>query len=90
MKREALVPVDDEILTLVGEQKQRVLQRLPAGAPLLFPTADGNLNRAPAHRQPSRLPRRHLPLSWKTATSATAGQPVHLTPHQWRHTLGTS
>jgi integrase len=44
MKREALVPVDDELFALIGEQKQRVLQRFPAGVRLLFPRQNGNLN----------------------------------------------
>jgi len=88
MKREALVPIDDELFALIGEQKQRVLQRFPAGAPVLFPRQNSNLNG-------------RRPISGRTYRGALYrrledcdirdehGQPVHLTPHQWRHTLGT-
>lgn len=44
MKREALVPIDDELLALISEQKRRMLKRFPAGTPLLFPRQNGNLN----------------------------------------------
>ena len=88
MKREALVPIDDELFRLIGEQKQRVLQRFPAGAPVLFPRQNGNLNgRRPisSHTYRSALDR------WLEDCDIRDehGQPVHLTPHQWRHTLGT-
>ena len=88
MKREALVPVDDERSALAGEQKQRVLQRFPADAPLLFPRQNGNLSG-------------RRPISGRTCRGALYrwledcdirdehGHPVHLTPHQWRHTPGT-
>ena len=88
MKREALVPIDDELFRLVGEQKQRVLRRFPAGAPVLLPRQNGNLNgRRPvsSHTYRSALHR------WleRCDVRDEHGQPVHLTPHQWRHTLGT-
>ncbi len=88
MKREALVPVDDEILALVGEQKQRVLQRFPAGAPLLFPRQNGNLN---GLRPIASRTYRGALYRWLEDCDIRDehGQPVHLTPHQWRHTLGT-
>ena len=88
MKREALVPVDDELLALVGEQKQRVLQRFPAGAPLLFPRQNGNLN---GRRPISSRTYRGALYRWLEDCDIRDehGQPVHLTPHQWRHTLGT-
>ena len=62
MKREALVPIDDEILALIGAQKQRVLQRFPAGPPVLFPRPTGNLKGRQAHRRPD-LPQGALPLA---------------------------
>ncbi len=87
MKREALVPVDDELLALIRGQQQRVLDRYPAG-PVLFP-------------RPAKNPDGKTPVSSSTYRLALYrwlercdvrdehGQPVHLTPHQWRHTLGT-
>jgi len=88
MKREALVPVDDELFALIGEQKQRVLQRFPAGAPVLFPRQNGNLT---GHRPISSRTYRGALCRWLEDCDIRDehGQPVHLTPHQWRHTLGT-
>ncbi|MGW2957734.1 hypothetical protein ACWDGI_04480 [Streptomyces sp. NPDC001220] len=42
MKREALVPVDEEVHRLGDEQKQRVLARWPEGCPHLFPRPTKN------------------------------------------------
>jgi len=89
MKREALVPIDDELHRQIGEQQQRVLQRFPAGAPVLFPRQTGNLDgRRPVscHTYRSALSR------WLEDCDIRDehGLHVHLTPHQWRHTLGTA
>ena len=87
MKREALVPVDDELFRLIGEQKQRVLRRLPAGAPVLLPRQNGNLT---GRRPISGRTYRGALYRWLEDCDIRDehGQPVHLTPHQWRHTLG--
>ena len=70
MKREALVPIDDELFRLISEQKQRVLQRFPAGAPVLFPRQNGNLN---GRRPMSGSTYRDVATAgWRTATSATS------------------
>ena len=73
---------------LIGEQKQRVLQRFPAGAPLLFPRQNGNLN---GLRPISSHTYRGALYRWLEDCDIRDehGPPVHLTPHQWRHTLGT-
>jgi integrase len=82
------VPIDDDLERQLREQQRRVLARWPAGAPVLFP-------------QPTRNPDGHKPLSttvyrqqlrrWLTTCEVRDehGQPVHLTPHQWRHTFAT-
>ena len=87
MKREALVPLDDELLALIRDQQQRVLGRYPSGI-VLFP-------------RPSKNPDGKTAVSSSTYRLALyrwlercdvrdeQGQPVRLTPHQWRHTLGT-
>ena len=87
MKREALVPVDDELVKMVRDQQQRLLARYPSGI-VLFP-------------RPAKNPDGKKPVSSSTYRSALYcwlercdvrdehGRPVHLTPHQWRHTLGT-
>jgi integrase len=88
MKREALVPIDDETLALIGEQRQRVLQRFPAGAPVLFPRQTANLS---GRRPMSGNAYRSALYRWLEDCDIRDedGQPAHLTPHQWRHTLGT-
>jgi integrase len=87
MKREALVPVDDELLELIRGQQQRTLDRYPSGI-VLFP-------------RPAKNPDGKTPVSSSTYRLALYrwlercdvrdehGRPVRLTPHQWRHTLGT-
>ena len=88
MKREALVPIDDELHQMIAEQKQRVLQRFPTGTPVLFPRPTGNLKgRRPIAAQTYRK----ALYRWLADCDIRDehGQPVHLTPHQWRHTLGT-
>src|SRR5260370_1114428 len=46
MKREALVPVDEELEALIGSQQDRARERWPGGTPVLFPrptaTIDGH------------------------------------------------
>ncbi len=83
MKREALVPIDEEVRDLISEQQVRV-----GAARCLFP-------------RPTKNPDGRAPIGSTTYRPAlyrwlercdirdAHGQPVHLTPHQWRHTLGT-
>ena len=89
MRREALVPIDEELRGLIGDQQRRVLARFPDGAPVLFPRPLTN----PDGRKPigSSVYRGALD-RWlrKCDVRDERGQPVHLTPHQWRHSLGTT
>jgi integrase len=83
MKRQALVPIDEGLHALVVDQQARV-----ADAPVLFP-------------RPTKNPSRRAPIAAATYRGALyrwlascevrdpQGRPVRLTPHQWRHTLGT-
>jgi integrase-like protein len=87
MKREALVPVDDELLELIRGQQQRVLDRYPPGA-VLFPRPEKN----PDGKTPVSSSTYRLALyRWLELCDVCDehGRPVRLTPHQWRHTLGT-
>lgn len=89
MRREALVPIDEELRGLIGEQQRRVLVRFPDGAPVLFPRPLTN----PAGRKPiSSSAYRDALGRWLRQCDVRdeRGQPVHLTPHQWRHSLGTT
>jgi len=88
MKREALVPIDDELQAGISSQQQRVLQRWADGAPVLLP-------------RPNMNPGGHQPIAANTYRDALSrwlercdirdehGQLAHLTPHQRRHTPGT-
>lgn len=87
MNREALVPLDEELHALILAQQARITPDTPA-PPVLFP-------------RPTKNPDRAIPLSTSTYRAALYrwlesldvrdehGHRVHLTPHQWRHTLGT-
>ncbi|MDN5768221.1 MAG: site-specific integrase [Humibacillus sp.] len=87
MNREALVPLDEELHALILAQQARVAAEAPA-PPVLFP-------------RPTKNPDRAIALSTSTYRAALYrwleslgvrdehGHRVHLTPHQWRHTLGT-
>jgi site-specific recombinase XerD len=88
MDREALVPIDEELEHAIGEHYQRLRARWPCGTPVLFPQSTGN----PDGHQPmaSNIYRRSLRRWLKRCDIRDEyGQPVQLTPHQWRHTLGT-
>lgn len=87
MNREALVPLDEELHALILAQQARVTDGTTP-PPVLFP-------------RPTKNPDRAIPLSTSTYRAALYrwlesldvrdehGHRVHLTPHQWRHTLGT-
>lgn len=88
MNREALVPIDEQLQQLIGVQQQRVLHRWPGRVPVLCP-------------RPLTNPEGHKPIGATTYRDALHrwlrrcdirdehDRPVHLTPHQWRHSLGT-
>jgi len=89
MKREALVPIDDEVHQGILEQQGRVLAAFPGGTPVLFPRARANLDGTkPVHPQGYR----DALEKWLAACDIRDKNRklVHLTPHQWRHTLGTT
>ena len=87
MKREALVPLDDERPGLIRSQQQRVLGRYPSGI-VLIPRPEKN----PDGKTPvSSGTYRQALYRWleRCDVRDEHGRPVRLTPHQWRHTLGT-
>jgi integrase len=89
MKREALVPIDEELHREIVQQQQRTLARFPAGTPVLFPRPTSNLD----GRRPIAGSTYRVALYRWLATCDIRdehGRPVHLTPHQYRHTLGTT
>jgi integrase len=88
MKREALVPIDDELKQMLIEQQQRTQRRWPNGTPVLLPRRTTNPD---GSRPASAAAYRSALYRWvrRCDIRDERGQPVHLTPHQWRHTLGT-
>ncbi len=88
MKREALVPVDEELERAIGEHRQHLRTRWPEATPRLFPKLTDN----PGGQRPVGEDAYRKALHrWleRCDIRDEHGQPVHLTPHQWRHTLGT-
>jgi site-specific recombinase XerD len=88
MKREALVPIDEELEREIRDHQRRLRERWPQGTPVLFPRALKN----PDGTEPTddNVYRRTLH-QWLTACDVRdeLGDPVKVTPHQFRHTLGT-
>lgn len=88
MKREALVPIDEEVEQTIAEQQRQILRRWPDGSPWLFPAPKMN----PDGRKPlSTHSYRGQLRDWlgRCDIRDEHGRPAHLTPHQWRHTFGT-
>ena len=88
MRREALVPIDEELAGQIARQRQRTAERWPGGTTVLFPRPQANL---PGTRPIGGSTYRTALYAWLETCDIRDehGQPVHLTPHQWRHTLGT-
>jgi integrase len=86
MRREAAVPIDEELEAEIRSQQERVLTRWPDAHPHLFPAITGNANGQRAMTYQSY--RRALG-GWLTDCDIRDehGQPARLTPHQWRHTF---
>ena len=85
MKREALVPIDEEVERGITGQQQRILARWPGGVPCLFPAPKMN----PDGGKPlSTHSYRGQLRDWleRCDVRDEHGRPVRLTPHQWRHT----
>ena len=88
MKREALVPIDDELEALIARQQERNRERNPGGTPVLFPRPTANVD---GTRPTGSNAYRSALYRWleRCDVRDEYGEPVHLKPHQWRHTLGT-
>jgi Phage integrase family len=87
MRREGLVPIDEDLLAEIAAQQQRVAARWPKPT-VLLPRPMAN----PDGHWPLPVTTYHLKLrQWLAACDLRDehGRPVHLTPHQWRHTFAT-
>jgi integrase len=88
MKREAFVPIDEQVNAGIRSQQQRIASQWPDGTPVLFPRPTSNIT---GHHAMASGTYRDALYRWLEDCDIRDehGQPVHLTPHQWRHTLGT-
>jgi integrase len=86
MKREAAVPIDDELEGDIRAQQHHVADRWPHDIPNLFPRTKANAN---GQRPFSPSSYRPMLKRWLQTCHVRDehGRPVHLTPHQWRHTF---
>lgn len=88
MKREALVPIDEQLEKLITAQRETVREAYRGASPLLFPrpvaNIDGTRRRISGTYQPALD-------TWLKACDIRdrSGAPVRITAHQFRHTLGT-
>jgi integrase/ferredoxin len=87
LAREGLVPIDDDLAGEIAAQQQRLRARFAQPA-VLLPRHHAN----PDGRWPLPASSYHRQLAqWLAACDIRDEQqrPVHLTPHQWRHTFAT-
>ncbi len=87
MRREAFVPIDEDLATAISEQQTRVAERYPSGT-WLFPRPTRNPDGTHPLSRGTYV--RHLNAWLETCeVRDELGRPVHVTPHQWRHTYAT-
>lgn len=86
MRRESAVPIDEDLEGEITIQQRRVTTRWPENHPHLFPALNSN---AAGQRPMTYHSYRSMLNSWLADCQIhdEQGDPVHLTPHQWRHTF---
>jgi integrase len=88
VRAEQLIPLSATAAAAIRSQQEHVLQNWPAGSPWLFPGITGNDDGTKAYSH--RTFAQQL-AHWQQIIGLRdqAGQPVTVTGHQFRHTLGT-
>ena len=88
IRSEQLIPLSAKAAAAIGARQDYVRERWPAGSPWLFPGMTGNDD---GHKPCSHRTFSQQPEHWQRAIDLRdeAGQPVIVTGHQFRHTLGT-
>ena len=88
VRSEQLIPLSARAAAAIGAQQDYVRERWPAGSPWLFPGIAGNDDGLKPYSHSSFT--RQL-IHWQRVIDLRdqAGQPVTVTGHQFRHTLGT-
>lgn len=86
MRREAAVPIDEELQADIRAQQQRVANRWPQAHRHLFPAPTRN---AHGQRPLTYYSYRTMLNRWLADCEIRDehGEPARLTPHQWRHTF---
>ena len=87
MRREAMVPVDEQLATAIAQQQRRARERYPAGS-ALFPRKTAN----PDGNRPMPAGTYHYLLQqWLADCGITgeAGEPARVTAHRFRHTYAS-
>jgi len=88
VRAEQLIPLSAKAAAAIGAQQDYVRQHWPAGSPWLFPGMAGNDD---GHKPYSHRTFVQQLEAWQRIIDLRdqAGQPVRVTGHQFRHTLGT-
>jgi integrase len=88
VRAEQLVPLSAKAAAAIRAQQEHVLQQWPAGSPWLFPgiAKNGDGSKAYSHSSFTRQLAHWQPV---IDVRDQAGQPVTVTGHQFRRTLGT-
>lgn len=86
MRREAAVPIDADLEAQIRAQQARIADRWPGQHPHLFVQLKGSVG---GQRALSYYSYRGMLNAWLALCEIhdEHGEPVHLTPHQWRHTF---
>jgi integrase len=88
-RREAAISISDRLLARIRYQQQRNAQAFPSGSPWLLPAIGGrNGQGQQAYNYATLLTRLTKWLAGLELVDAH-GAPATVTPHQFRHTLGT-
>jgi integrase len=88
VRAEQLIPLSARAAAAISAQQDHVRHRWPAGSPWLFPGMAGNEDGAKPYSHSALIQQLRR---WQRVIDLRdeAGQPVTVTGHQFRHTLGT-
>lgn len=87
MRRDAMVPIDDQLAAMIEDQQRQARQRYPSGG-VLFPRKTAN----PDGNRPMPAGTYHYLLQqWLAACGITGapGEPARVTAHRFRHTYAS-
>ncbi len=88
-RREAAIPISDRLLERIRYQQQRNAQAFPNGSPWLLPGIGGRNGQGQQPYHYATLLTRVTKWLAGLELVDAQGAPVTVTPHQFRHTLGT-